>query len=207
MSMLMEWNSGEEICKNRKGLEMEDSTTREKLKQIEEALSSIDFRRLKKLAKFDGDFKPILKLADACKSLVHAKNSRSKTSWLKVAHALHEKIMSHDPLHINFVDKKRKDGTWCMWLRWDTMLEIGTMSGYSLVASGHYGEDEATHENAAKSFIADFCRVGPDCLKIYNSPYTSERQRLANTAIVAVYKELGCPETAEEVKSKIFANH
>jgi len=181
---------------------------KEKFKQIEEALSSIDFRRLKKFAKFDGDFRPILKLVNACKSLVHVKDSKDKTSWLKVAHALHEKIRSYDPLHINFVDKKRsKDGTWCMWLTWDAPTEIGTVSGYSLVASGHCGEYEATHENAAKSFIADFCRVGPYCLKIYSSPYTSEQQRLANTAIVTVYKELGCPKTAEEVKSKIFANY
>ena len=177
---------------------------KEKLKQIEETLSTIDFRRLKKLAKFDGDFKSILKLADACKSLVHAKDSKDKISWLKVAHALHEKIRSYDPLHINFIDKRRaKDRTWCMWLTWDAMTEIGK-TGYSLV-SEH--ANSCIHEDAAKSFVENFCHVGPDCLKIYNSLYTSERQRLANTAIVTVYKELGCPETPEEVESKIFANY
>lgn len=170
--------------------------------EIAEALSGIDFKRLKKLAEHDGDIKAVLKLAEACKRLVHAKG---KTSWLKVAHALHEKIRSYDPLHINFEDKRRsKDRTWCMWLTWDGATETGTISGYSLV-SEH--ANSRIHEDAAKSFVEDFCHVGPTCLRIYNSLYTSERQRLANTAVVTVYKELGCPETAEEVKSKIFANH
>ena len=114
---------------------------------------------------------------------------------------LHEKIRSYDPLHINFVDKKRKDGTWCMWLTWEAPTEIETMSGYSLV-SGH--ANSHMHEDAAKSFVENFCHVGPDCLTIYNSPYTRERQRLANAAIVAVYKELGCPDTAEDVYAKLL---
>ena len=167
---------------------------------VAEALSCINIKKMKKLAKFDGDFKSILQLANVCKNLVCAKDGRNKTIWLKVAHALHEKIMSYDPLHINFIDKKRKDGTWCMWLTWDGVTEIGTMSGYSLV-SEH--ANSRIHEDAAKSFVENFCHVGPDCLKIYNNPYTHERQRLANAAIVAVYKELGCPETAEDVMDKL----
>lgn len=181
---------------------------------VAEALSSIDFRRLKKLAESDGDFKAALKLAEACKrSLAASKRRRKKkTSWLGVARALAKKIMSHDPQHINLVDERRnlvdkrgrKDRTWCMWLRWDAMTERGTMSGYSLV-SEH--ANSLMHEDAAKSFVENFCHVGPDCLRIYSSPYTAERQRLANTAIVAVYKELGCPKTPEEVESKILADH
>lgn len=171
--------------------------------KIVEALNKIDVKRLKRLAKHDGDFKSILKLVDACRSLVRTKDGRSKISWLKVAHALHEKIMSYDPLHINFIDKRRKDRTWCMWLTWNGVTEIGTISSYSLV-SEHAGS--RMHEDAAKSFVEDFCDVGPTCLRIYNSPYTAERQRLANTAIVTVYKELGCPKTPEDVYAKLFAS-
>lgn len=166
---------------------------------IDEALNHINVKRIRKLAKCDDDFKVILELVDACKKSLAA-SKKKKTSWLNVARALVKKIMSYDPLCINFEDKKRKDGTWCMWLTWNAMTEIGTMSGYSLV-SEH--ANSHIHEDAAKSFVEDFCHVGPDCLKIYNSPYTNERQRLANTAIVAVYKELGCPETAEEVMDKL----
>ena len=172
----------------------------DKSRKITEALSSIDFRRLKKLAKHDGDIKTMLELVDVCKRSL-ASSKKKKTSWLDVARALVKKIMSYDPLCINFEDKKRKDGTWCMWLTWDAMTEIGTMSGYSLV-SEH--ANSHIHEDAAKSFVENFCHVGPDCLKIYNSPYTRERQRLANAAIVAVYKELGCPETVEDVYAKLL---
>lgn len=184
----------------------EDNILEDKSREIAEALSCIDLRRLKKLAESDGDFKAALKLAEACKKAIAAsKRKKKKTSWLDVAKALVDKIMSHDPLHINFEDKRRsKDGTWCMWLTWDAVTEIGTVSGYSLVsehASSH------RHEDAAKSFVEDFCHVGPSCLSIYNDPCTRERQRLANAAIVTTYKELGCPKTAEEVKSKIFADN
>ena len=205
--MSTQWTWKLEKKKERKELKMPDSenSLEDKSREIAEALSCIDFRRLKKLAESDGDFKAVLKLAETCKKAIAAsKRKKKKTSWLDVAKALVGKIMSHDPLHINFEDKRRsKDGTWCMWLTWDAMTEIGTMSGYSLV-SEH--ANSRMHEDAAKSFVENFCHVGPDCLKIYNSPYTRERQRLANAAIVAVYKELDCPKTAEEIKSKIFAN-
>ena len=169
---------------------------------ITEALKHVNVKRIKKLAKCDDDFKAVLELIDACKKSL-ATSKKKKTSWLNVVKALVKKIMSYDPLCINFEDKKRKDGTWCMWLTWDAMTEIGTMSGYSLV-SEH--ANSLIHEDAAKSFVEDFCRVGPDCLSIYNNPYTRERQRLANAAIVAVYKELGCPETAKDVCAKLFTS-
>lgn len=168
--------------------------------KIVEVLNKIDVKRLKRLAKHDGDIKTVLELVDACKKSLAA-SKKKKSSWLNVARALAKKIMSYDPLCINFEDKKRKDGTWCMWLKWDAMTEIGTMSGYSLV-SEH--ANSRIHEDAAKSFVEDFCRVGPDCLKIFNSPYTRERQRLANAAIVAVYKELDYPKTAEDVYAKLI---
>ena len=169
--------------------------------KIVEVLNKINVKRLKRLAKHDGDIKTVLELVDACKKSL-AVSKKKKTSWLNVARALVKKIMSYDPLHINFEDKKRKNGTWCMWLTWDAMTKIGTMSGYSLV-SEH--ANSRIHEDSAKSFVENFCHVGPDCLGIYNNPYISERQRLANAAIVAVYKELGCPETAEDVYAKLFA--
>lgn len=167
--------------------------------KIVEVLNKIDTKRLKRLAKHDGDIKVMLELVEACKCFV--KLPKRMATWHSVAKALYEKIMSYDPLHINFIDKRRKDKTWCMWLTWDGVTEIGTMSGYSLV-SEHANSN--IHEDAAKSFVENFCHVGPDCLKIYNNPYTHERQRLANAAIVAVYKELGCPETAEDVYAKII---
>lgn len=46
---------------------MEDTSSRKNLKLIEEVLSSLDFRRLKKLTEFDGDFNVVLKLVKACK--------------------------------------------------------------------------------------------------------------------------------------------
>ena len=202
--MSMQWTWKLEKKKGKLKMPDSENSLEDKSREIAEALSCIDFRRLKKLAEYDGDFKAVLKLAEACKRSL-ADKRKKKTSWLDVAKALVGKIMSHDPLHINFEDKRRsKDGTWCMWLTWDAVTEIGTVSGYSLVsehASSH------RHEDAAKSFVEDFCKVGPDCLSIYNDPCTRERQRLANVAMVTTYKELGCPKTAEEVKSKIFANH
>lgn len=168
--------------------------------KIVEVLNKIDVKRLKRLAKHDGDFKTTLELVNVCKkSLVASK--KKKISWLNVARSLTKKIMSYDPLCINFEDKKRKDGTWCMWLTWNGMTEIGTMSGYSLV-SEH--ANSRIHEDAAKSFIENFCSVGPNCVSIYNDPCTRERQRLANAAIVTVYKELGCPKTAEDVYDKLI---
>ena len=165
-----------------------------------EVLNKIDVKHLKRLAKHDEAIKIMLELVDVCnKSLAATK--KKKTSWLNVTRALAKKIMSYDPLCINFEDKKRKDGTWCMWLTWDAMTKIGTMSGYSLI-SEH--ANSCIHEDAAKSFVEDFCHVGPDCLSIYNNPYTSERQRLANAAIVAVYKELDYPKTAEDVYTKLI---
>lgn len=169
---------------------------------IAEALKYVNVKRLKRLAKHDGDIKTMLELVDVCKKSLAA-SKKKKTSWLNVARALVKKIMSYDPLCINFEDKKRKDGTWCMWLTWNAMTEIGTMSGYSFV-SEH--ANSHIHEDAAKSFVEDFCRVGPDCLSIYNNPYTCERQRLANAAVVATYKELGCPETAKEVMNKLASD-
>ena len=181
--------------------------------KIVEVLNKIDVKHLKRLAKHDEVIKTTLELVDVCKKSLAA-SKKKKTSWLNVARALVKKIMSYDPLRINFEDKKRKDGTWCMWLTWDAMTEtgtrltwdamteIGTMSGYSLV-SEH--ANSRIHEDAAKSFVEDFCRVGPDCLKIFNGPYTREQQRLANAAIVAVYKELDRPKTAEDVYAKLFA--
>lgn len=168
--------------------------------KIVEVLNKIDIKRLKILAKHDEDIKTILELIDVCKKSLAA-SKKKKTSWLNVARALVKKIMSYDPLHINFIDKRRKDKTWCMWLTWDGVTEIGTMSGYSLV-SEH--ANSRMHEEAAKSFVENFCHVGPTCLSIYFGPDTSERQRLANVAIVTVYKELGCPETAEDVYAKII---
>ena len=169
--------------------------------KIAEVLNKIDVKHLKRLAKHDEAIKTTLKLVDVCKKSL-AVSKKKKTSWLNVARALVKKIMSYDPLCIIFEDKKRKDGTWCMWLTWEARTEIGTMLGYSIV-SEH--ANSRIHEDAAKSFVEDFCRVGPDCLKIFNSPYTSERQRLANAAIVAVYKELDCPKTVEDVYAKLFA--
>ena len=168
--------------------------------KIVEVLNKIDVKYLKRLAKHDEVIKTALELVDVCKKSLAA-SKKKKISWLNVARALTKKIMSYDPLHINFEDKKRKDGTWCMWLTWNAMTEIGTMSGYSLV-SEH--ANSRIHEDAAKSFVEDFCRTGPECLKIFNSPYTSERQRLANIAIVTVYKELDCPKTAEDVYAKLL---
>ena len=168
--------------------------------KIVEALNKIDVKHLKRLAKRDEAIKTTLELVDVCKKSLAA-SKKKKVSWLNVAKALAKKIMSYDPLYINFEDKKRKDGTWCMWLTWDAMTEIGTMSGYSLV-SEH--ANSRIHDGAAKSFVEDFCRVGPDCLKIFNSPYTRERQRLANAAIVAAYKELDSPKTAEDARTKLL---
>ena len=168
--------------------------------KIVEVLNKIDVKHLKRLAKHDVAIKATIELVDVCKKSLAA-TKKKKISWLNVARALAKKIMSYDPLHINFEDKKRKNGTWCMRLTWDAMTEIGTMSGYSLV-SEH--ANSRIHEDAAKSFVEDFCHVGPDCLKIFNSPYVSERQRRANAAIVAVYKELSCPKTAEDVYAKIL---
>ena len=168
--------------------------------KIVEVLNKIDVRHLKRLAKHDEVIKTTLELVDVCKKSLAA-SKKKKISWLDVARALAKKIMSYDPLRINFEDKKRKNGAWCMWLTWDAMTEIGTMSGYSLV-SEH--ANSRIHEDAAKSFVEDFCRVGPDCLKIFNSPYTRERQRLANAAIVAAYKELDRPKTAEDVYAKLI---
>lgn len=187
---------------------MRDSKNIAHADKIVETLKNINVKRIRKLAKCDGDFKAVLELVDACKKSLAA-SKKKKINWLNVARALVKKIMSYDPLHINFVDKrrnincinkKRKDRTWCMWLTWDAPTEIGTMSGYSLV-SEHANSN--IHEDAAKSFVENFCHVGPDCLKIYNNPYTHERQRLANAAIVAVYKELGCPKIPEEVMDKL----
>ena len=169
--------------------------------KIVEVLNKIDVKRLNRLAEHDGDIKIMLELVDVCKKSLSA-TKKKKASWLNAARSLAKKIMSYDPLCINFEDKKRKNGTWCMWLTWDAMTEIGTMSGYSLV-SEH--ANSRVHEDAAKSFVEDFCRVGPDCLKIFNGQYTREQQRLANAAIVAVYKELDCPKTAEDVYAKLFA--
>lgn len=170
--------------------------------KIVEVLNKIDVKRLKRLAKHDGDIKTMLELVEACKCFVRL--PKRMANWHSVAKALYEKIKSYDPRHINLVDHRRKDGTWCMWMTWDSITEFGTTSGYSLVASGHCGEDETTCENAAKSFIADFCRVGPICLQIYNDSTISTRQRLANAAIVAVYKELDCPKTVEDVYAKLL---
>ena len=169
--------------------------------KIVEVLNKIDVKRLKSLAKHDGAAKTALELVDVCRKSLAA--TKKKTSWLNTARALAKKIMLYDPLCINFEDKKRKDGTWCMWLTWDAMTKIGTMSGYSLI-SEH--ANSRIHEDAAKSFVEDFCHLGPDCLSIYNNPYTSERQRLANAAMVAVYKELDYPKTAEDVYAKLFAS-
>lgn len=168
--------------------------------KIVEVLNKIDVKHLKRLAKHDVAIKATLELVVVCKKSLAA-SKKKKTSWLNVTRALVKKIMSYDPLCINFEDKKRKDGTWCMWLTWNAMTEIGTMSGYSLV-SEH--ANSRIHEDAAKSFVEDFCHVGPDCLRIYNNPYTRERQRLANAAIVAAYKELDCPKTAEDVYTKLI---
>ena len=55
---------------------MEDTTSRKDLKLIEDVLSSLDFRRLKKLAEFDGDFKTVLKLVKACKKCLMRKRER-----------------------------------------------------------------------------------------------------------------------------------
>ena len=171
--------------------------------KIVEALNKIDVKHLKKLAKHDGVIKTTLELVDVCKKSL-AVSKKKKASWLYVARALAKKIMSYDPLHINFEDKKRKNGTWCMWLTWDAMTEIGTMSGYSLV---YEHANSRIHEDAAKSFVENFCHVGPDCLGIYNNPYISERQRLANATIVAAYKELDCPKTAEDARTKLFVSN
>ena len=167
--------------------------------KIVEVLNKIDVKRLKSLAKHDGAAKTALELVDVCRKSLAA--TKKKISWLNTARALADKIMSYDPLCINFEDKKRKNGTWCMWLTWNAMAETGTMSGYSLV-SEH--ANSRIHEDAAKSFVEDFCHVGPDCLGIYNSPYISQRQRLANAAIVAAYKELDCPKTAEDARTKLL---
>ena len=171
--------------------------------KIVEVLNKIDVKHLKRLAKHDGDIKTVLELVDVCKKSLAA-SKKKKSSWLYVARALAKKIMSYDPLHINFEDKKRKNGTWCMWLTWDAMTEIRTMSGYSLV---YEHANSRIHEDAAKSFVENFCHVGPDCLGIYNNPYISERQRLANAAIVAAYKELDCPKTAEDARTKLFVSN
>ena len=171
--------------------------------KIVEVLNKIDVKHLKRLAKHDVAIKATLELVDVCKKS-SAASKKKNISWLNVARVLAKKIMSYDPLHINFEDKKRKNGTWCMWLTWDAMTKIGTMSGYSLV---YEHANSRIHEDAAKSFVENFCHVGPDCLGIYNNPYISERQRLANAAIVAAYKELDCPKTAEDIRIKLFVSN
>ena len=168
--------------------------------KLVEVINKIDVKHLKRLAKHDEAIKTTLELVDVCKKSL-AVSKKKKASWLNVARALAKKIMSYDPLCIIFEDKKRKDGTWCMWLTWEARTEIGTMLGYSIV-SEH--ANSRIHEDAAKSFVEDFCRVGPDCLKIFNSPYTCERQRLANAAIVAAYKELDYPKIAEDARTKLL---
>ena len=168
--------------------------------KIAEVLNKIDVKRLKRLAKHDGDIKIMLEIVNVCKKSLAA-SKKKKTSWLNVARSLTKKIMSYDPLGINLLDKKRKDGTWCMWLTWKGMTEFGTMSGYSLVTAN---ANCRIHEDAAKSFVENFCSGGPNFLSIYNDPYTCKRQRLANAAIVAVYKELDCPKTAEDVYDKLI---
>lgn len=55
---------------------MEDTSSRKDLKLIEDVLSRLDFRRLKKLAEFDGDFKTVLKLVEACKKCLMRKRER-----------------------------------------------------------------------------------------------------------------------------------
>lgn len=55
---------------------MKDTSSRKDLKLIEEVLSSLDFRRLKKLTEFDGDFKTVLKLVEACKKCLMRKRER-----------------------------------------------------------------------------------------------------------------------------------
>ena len=58
---------------------MEDTSSRKDLKLIEEVLNSLDFRRLKKLAEFDGDFKTVLKLVEACKKcLIRERDNRTE---------------------------------------------------------------------------------------------------------------------------------
>lgn len=166
--------------------------------KIVEVLNTIDVKYLKRLAKHDVVIKATLELVDVCKKSLAA-TKKKKTSWLNVARVLAKRIISYDSLCINFEDKKRKDGTWCMWLTWKDMT-IKT-AGYSLVSEN---ANSSRHEDAAKSFVENFCYVGPDCLKIFNSPYTSERQRRANAAIVAVYKELDCPKTAKDVYAKLL---
>lgn len=166
--------------------------------KIVEVLNTIDVKYLKRLAKHDVAIKATLELVDVCKKSLAA-TKKKKTSWLNVARVLAKRIISYDSLCINFEDKKRKDGTWCMWLTWKDMT-IKT-AGYSLVSEN---ANSSRHEDAAKSFVENFCNVGPDCLGIYNNPYISERQRLANAAIVAAYKELDCPKTAEDVRTKLL---
>ena len=77
-----------------------------KTRQIAKALKRINVKRIRKLAKCDGDFKAILELVDACKKSLAA-SKKKKISWLNVARALAKKIMSYDPLCINFIDKRR----------------------------------------------------------------------------------------------------
>jgi hypothetical protein len=174
----------------------------EKHTKISEALGKINVKALKKkLAKKeeDNDLKGILELVAVCKQLIS--KPKRRVNWIKTARALYDKIKSHDPLHINLVDSKRaKDGTWCMWMTWNYMTSYGTKSGYSLVSGAG---NAITRKDAAYSFIEDFCKVGPQCLVIYDSPYTSETQRLANAAIVEVYKELGKPTTPEYLAAKL----
>ena len=166
--------------------------------KIVEVLNTIDVKYLKRLAKHDVAIKATLELVDVCKKSLAA-TKKKKTSWFNVARVLAKRIISYDSLCINFEDKKRKDGTWCMWLTWKDMTRKTT--GYSLVSEN---ANSSRHEDAAKSFVEDFCHVGPDCLKIFNSPYTHENQRRANAAIVAVYKELDCPKTAKDVYAKLL---
>ena len=168
---------------------------------IAEALKHINVKRMKKLVECDGDFKAVIELVNVCKRSLTDKSK--KVSWYKTAKALYKRIMYYDPTHINFIDKIRKDGTWCIWLTWDAMTEIGTMSGYSLV-SEH--ANSKVREDAAKSFVDNFCHEGPNCLALYNDPMTSDRQRFANLAISIVYRELGCPNTPEDVMDKLASN-
>ena len=172
--------------------------------KISEALGKINVRALKKkLAKEDSDLKGILELVAVCKQFVSKskKKKKRKVNWIKTAKALYDKIKSHDPLHINLVDSKRAiDGTWCMWMTWNCMTSYGTKRGYSLVSAAG---SAVTRKDAAYSFIENFCKVGPQCLVIYDSPYTSETQRLANAAIVEVYRELGKPTSPEDLAARL----
>lgn len=165
--------------------------------EILKALNCIDEESLVSSAKSDSSLKLLLDLVKACKKLCKPAKCR-KASWLQVARALYKKLHDYDNC-INLTDSKRTDSTWCMWLRWDGTNEIGMHSAYSLCSENLL--ENKTHEEAAKSFIENFCKEMPKCADLHEHAMRST-QRQANYAIATLYNSLH-PTSPEDLAAKL----